>query len=135
MDTMRQTKFKDVAHLYIGCPVQTKISGDPDETAVYGKLLGVPESGTEYRIGFECGTNGFAFGADTKPLLRPLSDITAEERGEYDRIQYTCYSINKFFDQIMTEARITKFLLSKHFDLFGLITTGDAIDSTNHETK
>lgn len=64
------------------------------------------------------------------PILRSLEDITEEECEEYNRIHLTCHSINKIQDQIRTEASATQYLLSKGFDLFGLIIQGLAIDKT-----
>jgi hypothetical protein len=56
-------------------------------------------------------------------ILRPLSDMTDEERAE----AFTIKGKNAFVE---FEAETTKFLLSKHFDLFGLIEAGLAIDKT-----
>ena len=60
-----------------------------------------------------------------KPLLRPLDDMTEEERGEV-----CCAEGLPPFDDNVTAALRTKYLLSKHFDLFGLIEAGLAIDKT-----
>lgn len=69
---------------------------------------------------------------DFMPILRPLSDMTEKEQEEYDEI---VDFQNKFCSderglKIECEAEKTKFLLSKHFDLFGLIEAGLAIDKT-----
>jgi len=63
-----------------------------------------------------------------KPILRPLSDMTEEEQSEVNfrdinaAWAYTNEEVWSF-EQV-------RYLLSKHFDLFGLIESGLAIDST-----
>lgn len=83
-----------------------------------------------------------------KPILRPLSDITEEEKAEFIEIcgiepeDMACLvrSRDEFFSEHETSfgtAHLTniaqwavgvKYLLSKHFDLFQLIESGLAID-------
>ena len=66
-----------------------------------------------------------------KPILRPLSDITEPEEME----------VQNMVDQMGVGynathgAQITGLLLSRHFDLFGWIESGLAIDKTKIETK
>jgi hypothetical protein len=65
-----------------------------------------------------------------QPILRPLSDLTLEELQEFDDELYD-FPVEIFLDQI-AKLRITyefaQWLLKKHFDIFGLIDAGDAID-------
>lgn len=68
---------------------------------------------------------------EVKPILRPLSRMTEEECNEYNNLSETMYSLNKIQDQMMTEAKTTKYLLSKHFDLFDLIHFGLAIETVS----
>lgn len=63
-----------------------------------------------------------------KPIIRSLEDISEEECNEYNRIKNMVHSVNKMQDQIRTDAHATQYLLSKGFDLFGLIIQGLAID-------
>jgi len=66
-----------------------------------------------------------------KPILRPLSDITEREIYEYGEIEQACPINHSFLIyQCRVEAEQTKYLLSKHFDLFGLIDAGLAIDKS-----
>ena len=66
-----------------------------------------------------------------KPILRPLSDMTEPEEME----------VQNMVDQMGVGysathgAQITGFLLSRHFDLFGWIESGLAIDKTKIESK
>lgn len=66
-----------------------------------------------------------------KPILRPLSDMTEEEEME---VQYLV-DIQGFGYDALIGAKITQYLLSRHFDLFGWIEAGLAIDKTKLETK
>lgn len=63
---------------------------------------------------------------EVKPILRPLSDMTEEE---YMEVQYRVDKIGLGYDA-QQGAEITRYLLSKHFDLFGWIPAGLAIDKT-----
>lgn len=73
---------------------------------------------------------------DIKPILRPLSDMTEDEKQEYDRLSGVVYYLsNKFHDQVATDAHITQWLLSKRFDLFRLIDEGLALDATLLKVK
>jgi len=68
---------------------------------------------------------------EVKPILRQLSDMTEPEEME----------VQNMVDQMGVGynathgAKITGFLLSRHFDLFGWIEAGLAIDKTKIETK
>ena len=66
-----------------------------------------------------------------KPILRPLSDITEPEEME---VQNMVDQMGVGYNAIHG-AQITGFLLSRHFDLFGWIESGLAIDKTKIETK
>jgi hypothetical protein len=57
-----------------------------------------------------------------KPILRPLSDITEEE---IKQMEYFAPD-----GSLGYSAQGYKFLISKHFDVFGWIEKGLAIDST-----
>lgn len=55
-----------------------------------------------------------------RPILRPLSDMTTEESYRW-RLKAKSYQ---------SYAATVKYYLDRHFDLFGLIEAGLAIDST-----
>lgn len=65
---------------------------------------------------------------DIKIFLRPLSDMTDEEK-ETEIIANPWHTTHRQ-KQAYREAERTLYLLSKHFDLFGLIDAGLAIDKT-----
>ena len=66
-----------------------------------------------------------------KPILRPLSDMTEPEEMEgQNMVDQMGVGYNATHG-----AKTTRFLLSRHFDLFGWIPAGLAIDKTKIETK
>ena len=74
--------------------------------------------------------------AELKPILRPLSDMTEEELQECGNMIYDFSGDPELNDHKWQDFEIGlapeqfHYLLSKHFDLFGLIDAGLAIDST-----
>lgn len=74
-----------------------------------------------------------------KPILRPLSSMTEEEKQEAVKTIYnggTAWdnindAVIEFDQQCDKNILFFHYLLSKHFDLFGLIDAGLAIDSTS----
>lgn len=68
--------------------------------------------------------------AELKLMLRPVSDMTPEEKKYYDSKMATVFSVDPFKDQVMTESHLTIYLCARGIDLFGLIETGYAIDKT-----
>lgn len=65
--------------------------------------------------------------SDLKPILRKLSDMTEEENSEYARRkQQKGYMAEVHADN-------TRWLLSKHIDLFGLIKSNQAIDASTEK--
>lgn len=100
--------IKDYLHLYLGC--QVLIDGETLVTLVgfshtYDIELYVNNQWLHHRF--------------CKLLLRPLSDMTDEEM---DEVWYG-------------PSERTRYLLSKGFDLFGLIEAGLAIDATTLKQK
>jgi hypothetical protein len=170
-----ETKFKDVAHLYLGCKVQYVGIINGKEIGKYKMDYGTTHSSDDFfqvknfnppaeitgmKIGYlkrinwnkhssnvyEIGTfqNGlkkyFANSLrDVKPILYPLSAMTEDQK---DYLQFEIYgSVGEYFSTAVKEnkkytidwrcaADITAYLLSQHFDLFGLIESGQAIDAT-----
>lgn len=111
-------KFKDVAHLYLGCEI-LEIG-----TGLMGKLVTITVDGKgviyfnknrsvwKSLSGKKC---------NIKPILRPLSDITADEDKECSNIMFEEFADKvKHSNIIHYEAHKIAYLLSKHFDLFGL---------------
>lgn len=123
-----EKELKDYLNLYLGCSVET-IDGT-------GKLIGIikDEAFVDYR-GYNNKGSTDEFGneydfvlveneyfiKDVKPILRPLSDMTKEEK-QNDLNIATIYTRD--------QAERIKYFLSKYFDIFGLIEVGLAIDKT-----
>lgn len=129
-------KLKDVIHLYIGCSVQFN---EPDDTE--NELIGV--------VIHECHLHnkthnmyGSCDISKLKPVLRPLSDMNDTEcdevgcdiqDGEYDKgtITSDCIIAGTYHvKSIRGSAEAIMWLLRNHFDIFGLIESGQAIDAT-----
>jgi hypothetical protein len=74
---------------------------------------------------------------DLKLVLRPFDDMTEEEYSDFQNISFSEDTKRWEYDEKAkmsigepTEFNRFAFLLSKHFDLFGLIEAGLAIDKT-----
>lgn len=111
--------IKDYLHLYLGCNVLLckNLEGNNVIERLTTKML--------YEDDDMFDETGY------KPLLRPLSSMTEEERKEvkfFVPLNKKHY-LHLFADTINAAAYI-KWLLSKHFDLFSLIDKGLALDST-----
>lgn len=131
---MREILFKDVAHLYANSLFR------------YSNEFGNFQARISERI-----HKGLS---DGKPILRPLSDMTDEEAKEIVLLKYnvrntlqkaelsgrhilfTCSPGSLLkpqggqFDVLESGPHILTYLISRHFDLFGLIESGQAIDAT-----
>lgn len=143
-----EKRIEDYLHLYIGCQVLIEKEIDcstngefPEYDEIAGsilpgiyKLVGVNTvknsvmSGDVSLISKE-GTACMTVFNNIKPLIRPLSDMTEEER-EYcgwsetlckKPIKHGNYESNEFI-----------WLLKQGFDLFELIDAGLAINKTTH---
>lgn len=71
-----------------------------------------------------------------KLILRPLSDMTTEEYHAYCRIELKATTAAKEAHEIQSRVfspRTVIYLISRGFDLFGLIDSGEAIDATTLE--
>jgi hypothetical protein len=125
-----EKNIKDYLHLYLGCKVREVMSLGYDEYTL-------TKLGLAYHAIHQ--------GNKIFPILRPLSDMTEEEKNELLQVdrEYTSANIlpNIPLGRLLVlhyterQAQITRYLLSKHFDLFGLIPTGLAIDATKQEVK
>lgn len=115
-----KTEWKDVAHLYLGCDGHYYYLNGNFSKEI---LIQIDTDG-------RCLSNNRKMVlSDFKPILRPLSDMTEEEEGEYWKIRGTGWT-SETESQMIREATGTKYLLSKGFDLFGLIESSQAIDRT-----
>lgn len=128
--------IKDYLHLYLLADVL--VQGE-ERT---GRLTGTMNGNYECEIQFRLVDNPHhseeepesANTDDVKLCLRPLSDMTEEEKNQFERMVEDAQDFNKpeaWTDNFVCEiAEHTRYLLSKHFDLFGLIESGLAIDKT-----
>ena len=115
-------ELKDYLHLYLGC----KVEYGYEETKRIGTLVGKDDL-----VGWQVNTYKvlapYQYVRDEliKPILRPLSDMTEDEKNNLSWEWKVDYDFKPIFrpDQFL-------FLLSKNFDLFGLIESGLAIDIT-----
>ncbi len=127
-----QKQFKEVAHLYIGCEVQTKIrratgSGQPMKM-LKGVLkevdLGMSGLGILLEDEKDSCNYEYLKASTLKPLLRPISSLT-EQEGLHLHNLYSDTAHPR-----VNQAATTAYLLSLGVDLFGLIEAGLAIDKT-----
>jgi hypothetical protein len=135
-------EIRNYLHLYLGCEVQTprrvyKKSDNPVESVgksirEIGKLmdmnLALEQGGVHFEGTHEMDLVSFPFD-QLKPILRPISDMNEKESDEWIRFFYSEGEPDGG-SRIPLDAIRTKWLLSKHFDLFGLIRDGLAIDAT-----
>lgn len=117
--------IKDYLHLYLGCEVSvTNLDGR------YTRLITHEFFSTFYN------EDDGAFYNDPKPILRPLSDITDDEIDdvwnleEPEHVLVMAYEKNNVVRKVALCSERTRYLLSRGFDLFGLIEAGLAIDKT-----
>lgn len=127
-------KLKDVIHLYIGCQLMYYEKTDA------GVLTGVNKIGDTVTLNVH--DDGGWVIDDVKPVLRPLSDMNDTEcdevgcdiqDGEYDKGTITSDCIiagTHHVKSIRGSAEAIMWLLRNHFDIFGLIESGQAIDAT-----
>ena len=107
-------ELKDFIHLYLGCEcvIGSDLSTKETVQAVSkdSVCVGINKYGVEswYKT------------KSIKLILRPLNDMTDEEEKESGDNPETVFEA----------AEQIEYLLSKHFDLFGLIEAGLAIDKT-----
>lgn len=135
-------ELKDYLPFYLGCEVFGTYN---DASGSRGYLTGVINGGTECEIQFflEDGFNVeeepyFNNAEEIKPLLRPLSDMTEDERERFGWQDESEFRYLSDAHQVMKNYYYGwQFidLLKLHFDLFGLIESGLAIDKTLTQPK
>jgi hypothetical protein len=118
-------ELKDYLHLYLGCEVFIEsysfMNGNKREKLI-DKLT---EVGINGRIDCEKYTPP---DGDVKLVLRPLSDMTEEEKTEMMQQKHKYDTGNSMSHTITDHAYRVHWAINKHFDLFGLIEAGLAID-------
>jgi hypothetical protein len=124
-------ELKDYLHLYLGCEMKfDKFTGTLTQIQKH------PTDDTYDWYMVSCSNwheNDFS---KYKPILRPLNDMTHEELQKCGNMVYDFsddpeLNNHKWQDfEIGLASEQFHWLLSKHFDLFGLIEAGLAIDAT-----
>ena len=118
---MRKLTTQELA-LYLGCECQTP-EGILKLGAVYENTSPV----------FYDAVRDFGM-EEIKPILRPLTDMTEEEKKELSDVAFgdTILLTGEAEEQtrVWGNPLSIKFLITKHFDLFGWIEKGLAIDRT-----
>lgn len=141
-------ELKDVIHLYLGCEVKT-ISEFPARL-VWAGILGSEAQKYGTLVGGMSTTRHWE--PENKLVLRPLSDMTEEEANAIWKIldwneaihpPHRIGDILSEFDTIERDdgtsenshwghlVKIMPYLLKQGFDLFGLIESGQAIQSSS----
>ncbi len=147
---MEKIKFKDVAHFYLGCKLLPN-GGSIDTFTM--EVIGLNRSVGEWN------GNSHVLLSEVKPILRPLSSMSDEDAIGFCKLSewesygqhpherlYGVYK-NPFGKKVVSwgittnEKRVPEdvsalthkefyFLISKHYDVFGLIDSGEAIDGS-----
>lgn len=112
-----EKKIRDYAHLYIGCQCRWILRSPGGLGLQKINYFTLPDAS------WLLNREGF------KLLLRPLFDITAVEQNEWWAIDLP-KDDTIFLYESQRNALRTQYLLSKGFDLFGLIEAGLALDKT-----
>jgi hypothetical protein len=134
MESKEQLAVTEYLHLYLGCEGLANIVYGYKIQGVRCVLVGI--NTVEELLYVKCrdiyGNEWDDFRkisfSQFKLFLRPLSDMTEDEETEYTSLvdQWNF----GFRRNMLGAALATKYLLSKRFDLFGLIKAGLAIDAT-----
>jgi hypothetical protein len=118
-----EKRIEDYLHLYLGCDVEST-------GGKRGKLIWTSYQDTACvvyenddprgRVGYK---NYF------KPILRPLSDMTEDEKVEFEATKvFVLATPVHHVGNMQWTPETFRWLLSKQFDLFGLIESGLAIN-------
>jgi hypothetical protein len=131
---LMEKHIKDYLYLYgIDCNIMTP-DGLGSVLVIYPKAVEVSLNKIVYQQVMKGRKGGsemhykYFYTDDLKLALRPLSDISVEEITQLDKMFLPQKGYAK--RTVVLEAERTHYLLSKHFDLFGLIEAGLAIDKT-----
>ena len=125
---MSEKKLQDYLPYYIGCNMIYSSHHEPQNEP--------------YILTFKNIEEAIEFG--DRPILRKLEDVSQEE-AKYIIDNYTFGDISIPADEVKFSINITKrlssnmkiadYLLKQHFDLFGLIDSGLAIDASTTYLK
>lgn len=134
-------ELKDYLHLYLGCECIL----DDHNTGI---LIGFDSQLHNKEVEMVCYTiwdkkddDWMVYNDDSsferiKPILRPLSDMTEDEFYEFKSFADNDCSkmihiknVKDITTNLFHEFEASRFLLSKHFDLFGLIDSGLAVNA------
>jgi hypothetical protein len=125
-------ELKDFLPFYLGCECERQ--GEP----VPAKLTGISYDDTQkiWWTYFENEEDGYSILEDVRPILRSLSDMTEEEatEGEIWGVWHDVNLMGEDWDTFGFSPQNFKYLLSKGFDLFGLIESGLAVNAAELKT-
>ncbi len=129
-----EKQIKDYLYLYIGCNVKV-VSYPSHKFSDDAQLIGITPYEENVQVCYaENGDIDWINFGCIKPVLRPLSDMTVEERREIAFKKQVLDDINMRsstdMDIFIMCGDISRYLLKQGFDLFGLISSGLAIDKT-----
>lgn len=137
-------KIKDYLHLYLMADVLLEVKRKNDKDYIIGRMCEITRKsnhGDWVEVWFDnvitvtsntwetssSNCHWFFFGEDhIKPILRPLSDMTEDEKEKWDNMRLEDFE----YSTELLAANETLYLLKQGFDLFGLIESGLAIDKT-----
>lgn len=123
-------KIEDYLHLYLGCEVQISWYYASDERKLH--TVFVDPIGPEF-LKNKGNTDSPNIGkVEFKPILRPLSSMTEGEAAEAKLFDKKVDA--EVDEKIKGVAEMTKYFLSKGFDLFNLIESGLAINRIVEQT-
>jgi hypothetical protein len=132
---MKTEKFKDW-HLYFGCMCAVWFEDETGHNTVLrsGTLSWNHEEDTYWIQYNSLPGDDFEYcDFDWKALLRPMENIT---EAEYDEFMEAMTNVSRYDmakSRGLMAAAGTNYLLHRRFDLFGLIESGEAMDSTSGE--
>lgn len=120
-----QLELKDVLHHYLGCVIQTP-EGLGNFIAMYarGDMPVVCDNTVQSDWNVQ----------DVKPVLWPLENLTHEQRNEISKRYMDSvgshHSAAAWFKMVRNDANTLIYLLKRHYDVFGLIARGLAVDAS-----
>lgn len=121
-------ELKEVLHYYLGCEVIIKPSDPEQQVAVFIGFTNIYRLSA--RVRFRAGPEGQINLLFLKPILHPLSSMTEEESREHQKLmRLTTDGVHVVQIYVPTPSSF-HYLLKQGFDLFGLIDSKQAIDST-----
>ena len=119
--------LKNYLHLYLGCEVICFLNSENPAVKPVKAILCAENHNKHGFISLNA-----ALVVHAKPILRPISDMTEEEarEGEIWGVWHDVNLMGEDWDTFGFSPHNFKHLLSKGFDLFGLIEAGLAIDKS-----